>query len=82
MHLHIHIGIGAVHHMKNHITVARLLQGTFKGFDQVMRQFADKTDRIRQKNLLSALQLQPSGSRVQGGKQLVLCQNSRICKSV
>ena len=47
MHLHIHLGIGAVHHMEDHIAVLCLLQSALKGFDQMVGELPDKAYRIR-----------------------------------
>ena len=54
IHLHIHLGIGAVHHMKNDVRVLCLLQCALKRLDQIMGQLPYKSDRVSQKNLLPA----------------------------
>ena len=68
--------------MQDDITVPGLLQGALEGFDQMMRELSDKTDGIRQHDLLSALQLQIAGGGIQGREQLILCQNARIRQAV
>ena len=82
MHMHIHLGIGTVHYMKDDITVACLFQGTFKCFYQMVGQFVDKTNGICKKDLLSIIQCQRSCSRVQGCKQLVLGKHPSPCKGI
>ena len=82
MHLHIHVWIGAIHHMQDDVAVLCFLQGTLKCLDQVMRQLADKANRICQHDLLPALQLQIAGGGIQGCKKLVLCQNTCIGQTV
>ena len=46
MHLHIHLWVGTVHHMKDDIAVARLLQGALKRLDQMVGKLAYKAHRI------------------------------------
>ena len=82
MHLHIHVWIRAVYHMQDDVAVFCFLQRTFKRLDQMMRQLADKTDRIGQHDLLPAFQLQIAGGWIQRCKQLILCQNACIRQPV
>lgn len=82
MHLHIHLGIGAVHHMEDHIAVAGLLQGTLKGIDQMMGQLTDKSYRIRQKDLLSICHYKGPCSGIQSRKKLVFRQDPCSCQPV
>ena len=82
MHMHIHLGIGTVHYMKDDITVACLFQGTFKCFYQMVGQFVDKTNGICKKVLLSVSQCKTAGRWVQRSKKFILCQDPRSSKTI
>ena len=68
MHMHIHLRIGCVHHMKNYIRIFCLFQCTPESLYQMMGELSDKSDRIRQKHFLTTVQLQIPGRRIQCGK--------------
>ena len=82
MHLHVHLGIGAIHHMQDDIAVARLLQCTLKGLNQMMGKLADKSYGVCKQYLLSILQGIASGRGVQRGEKLILRQDSRSGQTV
>ena len=63
--------IPGVGHLDDDIRKGGFFQRTFERFDQVMRQAADKADRIDQNDLQSAGQRQLAGRGVQRGKQHV-----------
>jgi len=54
VHLLLVLRVGSIHHMQNVVRVFCLLERTLKRLDQMVRQLPYKTDRIGQKNLLSA----------------------------
>ena len=64
--------------MNDKIRVLCLLQGTFKRFDQVVRQLSDKTDRICQKDLLFPRKFKLSGRRIERCEKLILLKNTRM----
>jgi len=64
--------------MKDHIAVLRFFQRTLERLDQMVRELADKSNRIGQKNLLAARQCQCSCGRVQGREQFVLRQDTGL----
>ena len=68
--------------MDDDVRILCLFQRALKGLDQMMRQLADKADRICQHDLLPALQLQIAGGGIQGCEKLVLCQNACIGQTV
>ena len=68
LHMFIHLRIGSVYHVEDHICIFGFLQCTFKGLDQMMRQFSNKSYRICQKNLLSARKIQRPCRWIQRGK--------------
>ena len=68
--------------MQNNIRIFCLLQRAPKGLYQMMGQLPDKANRIRQQNLLAAVQFQIPGCRIQSGEQLVLFQDIRPCELI
>ena len=68
--------------MEDDIAVARLLQRTLKGFNQMMGKLADKSHGVCKQYLLAILQGIASGGGVQGGEKLILRQDSRPGQTV
>ena len=56
--------------------------GIIYGAHKLMRQTADKSDRVDQHDGLAAGQLQRAGRRVERGEQHVLCQHARLRQGV
>ena len=75
IHLLVHLWIGKIRHMQNHIRIFCFLQGTSERFNQVVRKLADKSYRIREQNLLISRKSQHSRGRIQCCEQLVLLQH-------
>ena len=82
MHLHVHLRIGAVHHMEDHITVPRFFKRTLECLDKVMRKLPDKSDRIRQKDLLPTRKHKRSRRRIQSCKELIFRQDPGSCQFI
>ena len=57
IHLRVHLQVRRIDHMEDNITITCLLQRTLERLDQMVRQFADESDRICQQDLQSARQL-------------------------
>ena len=72
MHLYLRLRIGCIYHMNDIIRIFGFLQSTLEGFHQIVGKLADKAYGIRKKKLLSVIQCQKTGSRIQCGKQLIL----------
>ena len=75
LHMLVHLRIGRIYHMEDHIRVFCFLQRAFKRLDQMMRQFPDKSYGICQKNLLFSRKIQCPCGWIQRGKQLVFLKN-------
>ena len=82
MHLHVHLRVRTVHHMEDHIAVARLLQSTLKSLHQMMRKFPDKSYGIRQENLFTSRKRQCPCRRIQGREELIFRQDSGSCELI
>ena len=65
------LGIARIGHLDDDVGERRFLQRGFERLDQMVRQPADKADRIHQNNLQTAGQHQLAGGGVQRGKQHV-----------
>ena len=63
--------------MQDQIGIACFFQRAFKSFDQMMGELSDKTDCIRQKDLLPSGKCQKTGRRIKCGEKLVLLED--IC---
>ena len=64
MHLFFLLRIGRIHHMDDDVRILYLFQRALKGLDQMMRQFADKSDGICHQYLLLSRQFQRSCGRI------------------
>ena len=76
MHLQFSLWIGDIDHMNDIVRIFRFFQRTLKRLYEMMRQFADKSYCICQKNLLPVLQLQYTCRWIQRGKKLIFCQDT------
>ena len=68
--------------MENNVAVPRLFQGTFKGLDQMMGEFSDKSYGVGKEKFLTAGKCQSPGSGIQGGEKFIFCQDSRISETI
>ena len=66
-----------VHHVQQQIRLDHLLQRGLERIDQIMRQLANETHRVRKQHVLIGRQAQSARGRVQRGEQLVLRQGRR-----
>ena len=71
-------GVGRVYNHRQNVRRYRLFQSRTERVHQMVRQFADETDRIGQKHIGSVRQLQLARGRIKRGKQLVLGKNARV----
>ena len=73
MHLYLRLRIGCIYHMNDisaYLASSRVL---LKASTRLWGKLADKAYGIRKKKLLSVIQRQKTGSRIQCGKQLIFC---------
>ena len=72
------IGADAVDDVDQQVRLGDHLQGGAERLDQLVRQLAHESDRVRQQHRLPARQGQPPGARVEGGEQPVLHQDAGV----
>ena len=82
MHLHVHLRVRTVHHMKDHITVPRLLQSALERLHQMVRKLSDKSYCVRQKDLFPAWKRQRPRRRIQGREKLIFRQDPGSCELI
>ena len=76
-HLDFHLRARCIDHMDQDICTAHLFQRTLECLDQMMRQLADKSNRIGQQHLLLPGETDAARCRIQRGKQLCVLQDIR-----
>ena len=63
-----------VHHVQQQFGLHDFFERGLEGFDQIVGEFADKTDGVRQQNVLVGGQTQAPRRRIEGGEQFILGQ--------
>src|SRR5437762_989493 len=74
-HLLIHSRMAQIYHVNEQIGFAHFLERGFEGFDQRVRQFAQKSHRVSEQNTLFVRQSETARGRIKGGKKFIDCEN-------
>ena len=78
----VHVRTGHIHDVDEEIGHHNLFQGSLERLDQSVREAANETDRIGQKDRLAAGQVKLAGGRVEGGEKLVVCQYIGLAQGI
>ena len=76
-HLDFHLRIRRIDHMDQDICTTHFFQRTLECLDQMVRQLADKSNRIGQQHLLLSGETDAARCRIQRRKQLCVLQDIR-----
>src|SRR5205807_9897222 len=70
-HLLIHSRMTQINHVNEQIRFVYFLQRSFEGFDQSMRQVAQKSDGVGEQHALFVRQSETARGRIEGGEKFI-----------